>query len=150
MKAQIGTVCIFCKRPMSIRSRPNLVFDLEKAELRGLAHSTCTNKAKLDWYESKSIEWDREFPSDKEIKFGCKIVKVMQETRESTRDSDELHLRMLLWECLWKTTSVDECLALDRVNKLLDWWVKGPMRMPETGAVRIRELLRERLAVNRA
>ncbi len=130
---------------MSIQSRPNLIFDLDKAELRGLAHATCTNKAKLDWYASKSIEWNVELPSKEQIEFGCKIARIMQKTRECGRETDEFHIRILLYECLWKTCTAEQCLASERVNELINWWVSGSKIMSETRGVRIVHKIAEML-----
>lgn len=126
MIAEVGSPCLLCQRPMHKTTKPNWIFDLEKQELRGLAHQTCTYKAALPWYASKSTKWGEESPSPSQIEFGCKIVQSMNKLDGYGLDSDEFFCKMLLYECLWKTRTLEECLGIKRVNELLDWWLNGP------------------------
>lgn len=126
---------------MNIQSKPNLIFDLDEAVVKGVAHSICTSKADLEWWESKRTKWGAEYPSKEEVEFGCKLARALNKLKEYGGNSKEVHCRILLYECLWKTTNLDECLQSKRVNELLSWWVNGSKIMSANEAESIKQLL---------
>ncbi|MDH5203433.1 MAG: hypothetical protein OEW69_09265 [Nitrospirota bacterium] len=144
MKAEIGTLCYFCKCSMNRSTKPRMIFDLEKEELLGLAHSGCTNKKGLEWYTTKAIKWGEETPSTEIVSFGCRIARALK-IQSKGPDSVEFYVRMLLYKCLWKTGTVDECLNLKDVRIFLDHWVNGPLNMDPEKADRIKRILRTEL-----
>lgn len=144
-KAKLGTSCIFCGKSMRRQTKPQWIFDLEKAELKGLAHTTCTLNEALHWYSSKRAKWEEKAPTKEQIVFGCKIVAVLDSLRGHGGESDEFYVLILLSNCVWVTSSIDECLGMDRVKELLDWWVNGSKIMGLQRAERIRKLLIQKM-----
>ena len=140
-----GMICVLCNCPMHIQTKPQMIFDLEKQELKGLAHSNCAQKAKLGWYASTSIKWGEKTPSQQQIEFGCKIAKIMLAMREFGGETDQFYVKMLLHECLWKTTTLEECQAQQRFKTLLDWWVNGSKIVTAEKAERIQKLLEKKI-----
>ena len=145
MKAEIGATCLFCKCSMNASTKPKMIVDLEKAELLGLAHSGCTNDAGIEWYATKSIKWGEITPSPKIISFGCRIARALRKVQSKGSNSTEFHVRILLYECLWKTETLDECLKLEGVRTLLNHWVNGPLEMDVEEANRIKSMLKTEL-----
>jgi len=140
MIATVGTPCYICKRPMHRASSPHWIFDLNTSELKGLAHATCTYKAKLGYYETKHTKWGEESPTPKQILFGTKIANVLRTKHV------ELHMRILLDRCLWNTVSLDECLSHPEVSELINWWVKGSRIMSKQHAQELLNKMRELLS----
>ena len=117
VKATMGNPCFFCGCRMNSPTKPQWIIDYKAQKVLGLAHSTCTRKAKLEYYRVKPAEWGETSPSQTQIAFASRIITALD-----TLDSSRLYLRILLYECCWKANSPSACLELPRVQKLLDWW----------------------------
>lgn len=125
MKAELGKPCFYCGCSMKIQTKPQWIIDYEQQKVLGLAHSTCTAKAKLKHYHLKAAQWGDTSPSPTQIAFTSRIINAL----DSNPTTQHLHLRILLYECCWKANSASECLELPRVKHLLDWWENGPTGM---------------------
>jgi len=128
LKAEIGMKCCLCGRKLNKNTKPRWVINIFEKKLEGLAHTSCSNKIPHSSLVTLRSEWGSEPPSQEEIDFGCKIAKILID--DNIKPLNRLYVRIILYESLWKTRSIDEIFSSERIKDLLNWWEKGALRFP--------------------
>ena len=129
--------CILCNSKMRGRSIPLWVFDRERREVIGVAHTSCAQRANQRYgcFGNLPLQDIEPLPPSSEV------VSRLFNLIDKDYGPMEFKCALLAWRLLDAVPpTLNECLNHPEVINLLDWWQKGLMKMSAEEALKVKEV----------
>lgn len=118
--------CMLCHRPMGHGTKPRTVIDWDNIKILGQAHTGCVKKHEK--YQSMRY-YPEEPPTIGELYFSKNLRAFMLDLEEKYMGQKwpeyEFHQYLLASEALFKASTIEQWVHLERVKTLTDWWLNG-------------------------
>jgi len=119
------------------RSIPLWVFDRERREVIGVAHTSCAQRAnqQYGYFGNPPLQDIEPLPPSSEV------VSRLFNLIDKDYGPMEFKCALLAWRLLDAVPpTLNECLNHPEVINLLDWWQKGLMKMSAEEALKVKEV----------
>jgi len=120
--------CCICGQEMSPMTKERYVIDWVNLTIEGKAHTACLGKQDKRYYPEEE-------PTIGQIAFAAKLKAFNEKIQEKYKGQKwpklEFLKTILAFEALFRVSTREEWVHLNRVKILTYWWYKGPMKLPQ-------------------
>jgi len=132
--------CFVCRRSMIPQTKPVWVL-LEDGF--GPAHTTCAypGPRRRRILASRQARWGEPYPSEEVAEFTATLARAMEKLPRVS--GPDLCARLIIYDCYFRASSLEECRRIPEVVELLEWWERNELADPREVWRRLEEAVEE-------